>query len=437
MAPHADDRTTDPSGPPPRLADRVALGALTRTYPPDLVDQVLAACGRLERRHRLLPARLVVYYVLALALFADLASREVLRCLVEALRGVAGWRHPREPWRRWRVPAHSALVQARARLGVAPLRALYAHAVVPLATPATPGAFYRGWRLLALDGTCLDVADTPANAAAFGRPGSSRGEGQGGFPQARLVGLTECGSHAVLAAQAGPYRDSEPALADRLLADPAAGPALAGGLLLVDQGLSSVQRWRRARATGAALLWRVRTDAHGPKLAVRTPLCDGSWLAALPARGGEPVGSEPVLVRVVDYRLDDPGRTRRAGHGSHGGARTPSGGKVVAYRLLTSILDPAQAPAVELAALYHERWEAEGALDELKTHQRGAGAVLRSRTPDGVEQELWAHLLVHYALRALMHQAAQAGSLDPDRLSFTATLRIVRRHTIARAAFSP
>jgi Insertion element 4 transposase N-terminal len=168
---------------PPRLSDRVAIGVLTRTYPPALVDQVLAQTGRAEQRHRLLPARLVVYYVLALALFAGVAYEEVLRCLVEGLRGTPWWPHPREPWRTWRVPAKSALVQARHRLGAAPLRVLFEQTARPLATPQTQGAWYRGLRLVAVDGTCLDVADTPANQATFGRPHTSRGQGVGAFPR--------------------------------------------------------------------------------------------------------------------------------------------------------------------------------------------------------------------------------------------------------------
>jgi transposase IS4-like protein/DDE family transposase len=410
----------------PRLADQVALGVLTRTYPPELVDQVLVRCDRVEQRHRLLPARLMVYYVLGLALFSGMASVEVLRCLVEGLREAAGWRHPREPWRSWHLPAKSALIQARARLGPEPLRVLFEQAARPLATRHTRGAWYRGWRVMSLDGTCLDVADTPANAAVFGRPGSSRGERAGAFPQLRLVGLAECGTHAMVAATLGPYTTSEAALADELLGAPGRlGPEL---LVLADRGLWGADRWRRAVRSGAALVWRVKTGPTGPALPAERVLADGSWLAWLTAGTGD-----PILVRVLDYRLDDPGLAAPAGYGPH-----PSrAGVGMVYRLVTSILDPEAAPAVELAALYHQRWEIETTLDELKVHQRGPGAVLRSKTPDGVGQEVWAHLLVHYALRALMHDTAVDHDLDPDRLSFTATLRIVRRHTITRAVFSP
>jgi len=387
-----------------------------RTYPPELVDRVLAQTGRAERRHRLLPARLVVYYVLALALFAGVAYEEVLRCLVEALRGAVWWPNPREPWRVWRVPAKSALVQARARLGAAPLRVLFEQAARPLATEQTRGAFYRGLRLLALDGSCLDVADTPANAAAFGRPGTGRGQGVGAFPQVRLVGLAECGTHAIVGVAVGPCTTGELTLAPQVL--DGLGP---GTLALADRGLLAVGLWRHALATGAQLLWRAKTGTTGHALPADRVLADGSWLSRLDAGGHrrrDPRG--PIVVRVLDYTIDDPGPSQRQ-----------------RYRLVTSILDPAQAPAAELAALYTERWEVEGALDELKTHQRGPRAVLRSKTPQGVEQEVYAHLLVHYAIRALMHQAALDAQVDPDRLSFVRSLRVVRRQLIAQAAFSP
>ena len=400
---------------PERLGDRVAIGALTSVFPPGLVDRVVAECGRAEQRRRLLPARMVVYYVLALALFAEIGYVEVLRLLVEALR-----RPAREQAALGRLPVKSALVQARARLGPEPLRALFAAAARPLATPATPGAWYREWRLGALDGTTLDVADTPANDAAFGRANSGRGEGTGAFPQVRVVGLVECGTHATVGAVLGPYGTGEVTLAGRLLGGLEEG-ALAGVLLLADRLFVGAALWRTAQATGAELLWRAKTGKTAPKLPVDQVLADGSWLSRLYA-AGDRRKRHPIVVRVVEYTLSDPGRPQAAGE---------------VYRLVTTILDPERAPAAELAALYAERWEQETALDELKTHQRGAQVVLRSKSPDMVAQEVWAHLLVHYAIRALIHQAALEQDLDPDRLSFTGTLRIVRRHLASHAAFSP
>lgn len=214
---------------------------------------------------------------------------------------------------------------------------------------------------MALDGTCLDVADTPANAAAFGRPGTGRGQGVGAFPQVRLVGLAECGTHAITNAAVGPYTTGETTLAAGVLEG--LGP---GMLALADRGLLTVALWRQARASGAELVWRAKTGRSGHALPVDELLADGSWLSRLDAGGHrrrDPRG--PIVVRVLDYTLEDPGRP---GHHQR-------------YRLVTSILDPEAAPAVELAALYHQRWELESTLDELKTHQRGPKAVLRSKTP--------------------------------------------------------
>jgi len=401
---------------PERLGDRVAIGALTSAFPPELVDRVLAECGRTERRRRLLPARMVVYYVLALALFADVAYLEVLRLLVEALRRPGRRRHAAP----LRLPVKSALVQARARLGPEPLRALFAEAALPLATPDTQGAWYRGWRLVAVDGATLDVADTPANEAAFGRAKSGRGEGTGAFPQVRVVGLVECGTHATIKAAMGSYATGEQTLAGRLLGEVGEG-ALAGVLLLADRLFVGFELWRTAGATGAELVWRAKCGKTAPKLPVDQVLSDGSWRSRLYA-ASDRRKRDPIVVRVIEYTICDPGRPQAKG---------------VTYRLVTTILDPDQAPAAELAALYHQRWEVEGALDELKTHQRGAQVVLRSKHPEGVEQEVWAHLLVHYAIRKLMHQAALDEGVDPDRLSFVGSLRIVRRHLASHAAFSP
>jgi Insertion element 4 transposase N-terminal/Transposase DDE domain len=386
----------------PRLADRIAIGVLTTTFPPELVDRVIAKTGRGEQRQRLLPARVVVYYTLAMCLFAQAGYEEVMRLLVEGLAWARRWRGS------WQVPDKSSIARARARLGPAPLRELFAEVARPLATSATKGAWYRDWRLVALDGTTLDVADTPANVAAFGRP--SGGRGQGAFPQVRVVGLVECGTHAVVDAVMGGLHLGETSLAPSLARS--LGP---GMLLLVDQGLASLELWHIFQATGAELVWRCRQDVKLPVLEV---FDDGSWRSELGS--GHP-RSRRVAVRVVDYRLNDPGRT----------------GEQDGYRLITTIGDPAQAPAAELAALYPQRWELETALDELKTHQRGPGVVLRSKHPDGVCQEVWAHLLVHYAIRTLMQQAALDAEVDADRLSFTRSLHIARRQVTSQVALSP
>jgi hypothetical protein len=249
-------------------------------------------------------------------------------------------------WRPARLPVKSALIQARVRLGPEPLKALFEQTARPLATPATQGAWYRGWRLVAIDGTCLDVADTPANQAWFGRPRSGRGEGTGAFPKLRMVGLAECGTHAIIAAVMGPYAKGETTLAPGVL-----DTLDAGMLVLADRRFTGAALWRKARASGAALLWRVTTGTKtAPALPVDRVLADGSWLSRLDP---DQVVGAPIVVRMLEYTIDDPGRRQASGQ---------------IYRLVTTILDPGLAPAGELAVLYHQRWELEGVLDELKTH---------------------------------------------------------------------
>jgi hypothetical protein len=379
---------------------------LTRVFPPGLVDEVIAESGRTEQRHRSLPARVMAYFSIGMALYSEGSYEDVLAQLTDGLAWSSGWEQE------FRLPSKSAIFQARRRLGAEPMAALFARVAAPLGAAGTPGVWLAGRRMVAVDGTCLDVADTPVNAAFFGRPGVNKGE-QAAFPQARLVAVAECGTHAVFAAEIGAYTDSEATLTRRLL--PALGP---GMLLLADRGFFSYALWRQASGTRADLLWRVRTDRVGPKPAHLGDLSDGSWLAHL--RKSTDRTSEPMLVRVIDYTVDD-------------GRDTPG----EAYRLFTTLLDPAEAPATELAAAYHQRWEIELTLDELKTHQRGPRTVLRSKSPDLVHQEIWGHLCCHYAIRTLMADAAEHAGHDPDRVSFVAALRIARRSVAPRGAFPP
>ena len=385
-----------------RLPDRIAIGLLTVTFPPELVDRVVAETGRLQRRSRLLPARVVVYYVLAMCLFFGQGYEEVARLLTDGLAYARRWRGT------WRVPTTAAITRARARLGPEPLRALFAEVCQPVATEASTGSFYRAWRLVAVDGTTFDLPDTAANAGFFGRPGSPRGAGKGAFPQVRVAGLGECGTHAIFAAALGPLAVHETELARRLF-----GRLRAGMLLIADRGFTGFGLWRAAAATGADLLWRVRNSAVLP---VAEQLADGSYLSHIYAARDKHRHAGPITVRVVEYTL---------------------AGQATVYRLITTILDPAQAPALDLAALYAQRWEFEISLGELKTHQGAPRMVLRSHTPDGVQQEVYGFLLVHYAIRALMHQAALDAATDPDRISFTRTLRLARRQVPAQAALSP
>ena len=391
-----------------RLSDLVSVGVLTRVFPPGLVDEVIAGAGRTEQRHRSLPARVMAYFSIGMALYSQGSYEDVLAQLTDGLSWVSGWQEE------YRPPSKSAIFQARARLGSEPLAALFARVATPLGTDAMPGVWLAGRRLVAVDGCCLDVADTSVNAEFFGRPGVNKGE-QAAFPQARLVALAECGTHAMFAAQVGPYTQSEATLTGALLdrLEP-------GMLVLADRGFFSYALWRKAIGTGADLLWRIRTDPAGPKPQHLRDLQDGSWLAHL--RRATPAAArrqEPLLVRVIDYRIDD-GRENTTG-----------------YRLFTTILDPATATAAELAAAYTQRWEIELAFDELKTHQRGPRSVLRSKSPDLVLQEIWGHLCCHYAIRSLMSQAAGHAGHDPDRVSFVAALRITRATIAQPGAFPP
>ena len=393
-----------------RLTDHISLGVLTTRFPLEIVDQVLFETERMSQRERDLPAHVMVYYAIALALYADVSTREVLRCLLEGVRWLG------EPGAVAEPAGPSGISQARTRLGAAPLEALYRAVVQPVATRETPGAWYRGWRVMSLDGTTLDVGDTAANAAAFGRPTSARGvNATGAFPQLRLVGLLENGTHAITAAQLGAYGTHERVLAIEVLA------GLTGEMLcLADRGFLSFDLWRAAAASGAALVWRASATMTLPVL---ERYADGSYRSEL--RWNPQCTSRdrtPQAVRVVEYTV--------------AGGPTPA----TRYRVVTSILEPLRAPAAELAALYHERWEMETAFDELKTHLRGAQRVLRSKTPDLVQQEAWGFLLTHFALRALMHEAA-LGALprarDPDTVSFTHTLRVTRRTLPHVAALPP
>ncbi|WP_427130626.1 IS4 family transposase [Pseudarthrobacter sp. S9] len=387
-----------------RLSDLVSVGLLTRVFPADVVDEVVAAAGRTERRHRALPARVTAYFSIGMALYAEGSYEDVFAQLTDGLSWSSGWAESFVP------PSKSAIFQARSRLGAEPVRGLFFRVARPLAGPGTPGSWLAGRRLVAIDGTCLDVPDTPANAEHFSRPASSRGE-QSAFPQARLVALAECGTHAVIDAETGPCAVSEIELAREL-----AGRLKPGMLVLADRGFYGFRLWGQAAGTGADLLWRVKTNLR-PRYLETLP--DGSWLATIrPTSGTDRAKTEPLTVRVIDYTIED-------------GRENPE-----EYRLLTTILDPAEAGAADLAAAYAQRWEIESVFDELKTHQRGPRAVLRSKSPDLVNQEIWGHLCCHYAVRTLMADTAARGGHDPDRISFTAALRIARRST-AQGAFSP
>jgi hypothetical protein len=368
------------------------------------IHEVLEQTNRASIRERDLPAHVVVYYVMALALYMRSSYREVLRCLLEGVQWLLN------PSAKVKVAGKSGISQARSRLGVEPLRQLYNAVVAPIAEKRTKGAWYRQWRLVSLDGSTLDVADTAENDKAFGRPGASRGSSA--FPQIRFVALLENGTHVLWGAHMDRYSTHELSLARKVI------PWLRQGMLcMADRFFPSYELWRAAAKTEAELLWRTRQNA---RLDVEKRLPDGSYLSHIYASTTDRRKKRKgIVVRVIEYRLKD----------------VPDAEPV--YRLITTILDPELAPAKELAALYHERWEIETTLDELKTHLRGAQIVLRSKTPALVAQEFFGLLMAHFAVRGLMHEAALKADEDPDRLSFLHSVHVVQRRMPRYAAIPP
>jgi len=377
-----------------RITDYISLGVVAKTFPLATVKSVLATTDRESVRQRDLPAHVVVYYVIALVFYMQCSYREVLRCLLEGIQWLM------HPGVRIKVAGKSGISQARTRLGVEPLRRLHNEVVRPIAVEATQGAWYRGWHVVSLDGSTLDIADERANEEAFGRPGAKRGKSA--YPQIRFVSLVESGTHVLFGSQMGGYSTGEITLAKGVLS------WLHHGMLcLADRQFFGFELWNQARATGAQLLWRIRKNLRLP---CERRLADGSYLSRIyPTERDRRHKTNGVVVRVIEYRLEG------------------VAGAEPIYRLITTILDPELAPAHELAALYHERWEIETALDELKTHLRGPRIVLRSKTPDLVRQEFYGLMMAHFAVRGLMHEAAIKVDEDPDRLSFVHAVRVIRR----------
>ena len=388
---------------PERLSDHVSLGVLTRVFPPDVVDAVIERTGALEQRNRLLPSRLMVYYVMSLALFSAGSYEEVMRSLLAGMEWVSG------RFRAWTMPSKAAIFQARTRLGSTVMIELFAEVAKPFAVPGGNG-FHRQWRLVSVDGTSLDLADVPAIERAYGRPGTKT-EFKSAFPQARVLGLVECGTHAVISAVVSGCHTSEHDLYPALLAD-----LKKDMLLLADRGFFSYTAWKDSVATGADLLWRMRANSVLPSL---KEFRDGSYLSTIyPSSTDRRNNTDGISVRVIEYDVT-------------------TGEEVSTFRLITTILDPGAADADDLANTYAKRWEIESCFGELKTQQRGPGLVLRSKTPDGVLQEVYGFLCVHYAIRSLIGTVAQHFEEDPLRFSFTRTLRAARRSLAARPAFSP
>jgi Insertion element 4 transposase N-terminal/Transposase DDE domain len=412
--------------------DQVSVGVLVTAIPRDAIDGAVAACGvAAKRSDGKLPPHVTAYLTMGLWLFPEDDYTEVAAKVTGGLDRFGCWNAG------WSVPTSGGISQARVRLGRDTLAEVFERVVEPVGSASTRGAMLRSWRVLAIDGFEVDVPDTEANVAEFGYAGS--GQNRSVFPKARVVALAECGTHAFLAAEVGGWATGE-----KTLALPLYSRLRRGELLTADRNFYSFEAWDRAATTGADLLWRAPTGLRLPVVAV---LADGSYLTVLintavrgarrerilaAAQAGLDLDSLPdavdgrgwpvaYLARVVEYDIAD-----RAGNGSR---------ELIV--VLSTILDPGAARADELAEAYHLRWEEETGNDQLKTHLRGPGRVLRSRLPDLVHQEIWAWLLVHYALSVLITRAAEAADIDPDRISFTRTLRIVRRGAAGSAAVSP
>jgi Insertion element 4 transposase N-terminal/Transposase DDE domain len=376
------------------LSEEVRLGVLTRWVTPALVDEVLARCGKFDRRPGALSARFMVNFVLALALFHQDSYDDVAEDLVNALPGMGET-----------IPNRASFTRARQRLGARPLEAVFRAVAGPVAPDRLVGSFYRGMRLAAVDGFLLDVPDTDANRRAFGGPSDARGN-DAGFPQVRVATLTETGTHASIDARVGGFNGGE-----RDLAIAMAGSA-AGMLVIMDRGFPGVELWKAYTQAGAHLLIRARSSVARRPVQV---LADGTYLARMNLAGQKGAHPGGVLVRVVEYQVD--------------------GGEVI--RLLTDLLDPDAYPADELAVLYHERWEAESSYRQIKTFQRGPQQVLRSASPDLARQEVWAHLTVHHCLTRIITELANGHDIDPDRISFVKVLKHVRRSVIRQSADTP
>lgn len=393
-------RTRAKLGAGARLADYLTVGYLALNCPLERVRAVLSTCNAHSRRKRSLPHEALVYYVMCMCLYRKAAYEEVLHLVVEGLREIYG-----EDFADINVNK-AAISLARSRVGAAPLEMLYRQSVGPIGPPGMPGVWYHDWRVMGLDGSTLELSDEAANAAHFGYPSGLHG--QGALPQLRLCALAECGTHVLIGAQCAPYGVSEQALAHQVL-----GYADGRMLIIADRGFMGYPLWLRAVQSQAKLLFRVRDDLLLP---VAKTLADGSYLSQIkPDRKSKAAGQVAQPVRVIEYRLE---------------------GSAERYRLITNLLDDTQHPAQALAALYHRRWKVETALFEIKK-QLNDNLALRSKTPELVQQEFFALLIAHAAIRSLMTQAAAQSKQASQDLSFVHTVSVIKRRLAAQAALSP
>lgn len=384
-------RQIDPSV---HLTSEATLEAMGEIVSQKRIKGVLEQSGKSELRIRKLTMVIVVLVCIAMNLFTEEAIEDVLGKLMQGPRFL-------RPEDDIVTASKGAICQRRRQLGVAPMVSLFHQVCQPVATPDTRGAYLFGLRLVAIDGTKEDIADTPENARYFGRPASGRGAGA--FPQVLGVYLCECGTHAIFDAGFWPCQKSEHPGGRRMLRS-----VCPGMLVLWDCGFHSFDMCQIClEKQGAQFLSRLPAKIK-PLFPKR--LRDGSYLAYIRPADKSRRNHERLLVRIIEYKLDDPGRP---GHGQR-------------RRLITSLLNEVAYPAHTLACAYHERWEVEITIDEMDTHQRQPKKPLRSRTPWGVLQELYGVLIAHYCVRKVMHDAAVQADLDPDRLSFTKSLRILR-----------
>jgi Insertion element 4 transposase N-terminal/Transposase DDE domain len=398
-------RTKAGLGPGARLADYLSASLMARVVPPQVVHEVLDAHGRNSQRIRAFPAVAGVYYAMALSLYPEASYEAVFSAVSLGLAWDAGAPQPVGV-------SKVAISLLRSRIGAEPLADLVRRCCVPLAQEAIhPRAFYRGLRLVAFDGSTFELADEPKIEKAFGRPGGR--QGPAGYPQARCVVLAESATHAIIGANLGEYSQGEWELCRPLLAG--LGP---GMLCMADRGFNGFEHWEQARATGAHLLWRC---AVSRKLPVQQTLPDGSYLSTIAPSGVSVAQAKAraITVRVIDYTLP----------------HLPDGQPH--YRLITTLLRDEEAPAMELAELYHRRWEMEAIYDELKTHLLQSRRVLRSRTPELVRQEFYGWVLMHYTVRWLLHQAAAQHRIPHEDLSFAGHVQLLRQHQPLSGAFPP
>lgn len=382
----------------PVIQGSEVLKAIEAAIPPEAISRAIAQTNSQECRIRSLPAHLVVCLVIAMSLWSRDSMRAVLKNLMDGLS---------EAWLKvgkyWRVPCKSAITQARKRLRAQVMSQLFHQLVRPMATPQTIGAFIGGLRVVVIDGTTFDVPDSDVNARVFGRP-STRPGTQAAFPKVRLVMLIEAGTHIIFDALMCPYRLGERVRALRLLRS-----VTQGMLLMWDRGLHSYAMVQATLNKKCAYLGRIPANV---KFLAEKPLEDGSYLSWIHPSGKlRRKGCQAIQVRVIEYTIENPDKPQEN----------------LTYRLITSLFDIVQFPAQLLATEYHQRWEVENTIDELKIHLCERKTPIRSQNPREVVQEVYGWLLGHWAVRLLMFQTASQADMAPLRLSFTGTLRVIRR----------